>query len=369
MAEPLFRLAQAAGRYHGEVLEGTTAAPEDLTLVGRGNRQTIRLKEGYLAAVAGPVDLSAGWRIHTWGRADGVRPLDVFVSYDYTDRLREEVLGVPSAAATIGSESWTLDAVLVPVPWLNAVSYDKNNIWSLYPGDAQAVVLDRGGEPRAALENVEGGLRLSWFGQTWDLSLAAARAHERSPSFVRVGATTVAGAPALSLRPEFAAFFLAGGSVARPVGPYLARLDAAYYRFDSLPDSPLPNGVRAVAGLERRIGLADGRGALTATLQAAHDGTAPSGGVMTAFRIFKDAATASVSLDWAERYRATVRGLVDVRTGAYVATGTLAFRPTPAVSVWVGADVLGGPPDTVLGSLAGADRVLTGIDIQPEVSR
>ncbi len=337
------------------------------------DRQAAELKEVYLRLHGGLGDLGVGWQVFSWGKADGIRPLDVFQLVDDSDRLREETLGIPSASVTAGGEEWTIEGVWVPARMTSRVSFASRNPWSVLPRlDGVAVVAVQ--PPPDALDALdgEGGVRIGYSGHALDAAILSARGRDHVPtSMALVPGVDANGAPVLRAIPIYAAFTLFGATVAVPVSGNLLRLDAGIFLRDHPSEPFQANGVRLVAGYERREGFGSG-GSILLIAQYIYDGTAPTrleaigGRVPSPFRLFQHGASVSVTVSLRdELLKIEGKGLLDVQAGAGILSVTVTYRPSDAARLWVGADYLGGPSTSMIGRLTGADRFLAGLEFHP----
>lgn len=361
VAEPLVRATESKATYRFTT-DGFSALPE---------RQTACIKEAFVRVDSELGDVAVGWQFYSWGKADGVNPLNVFAVSDYTDRLREEPLGVPSISVTTGNDQWIAEAVWVPVRLYSVVPYDRRNLWGLSPDQSRIPIGVRDTTPEAFQPELgEAGLRFGYNGDLGDVAVMAARSIDHTPTSLAIQSELDQdGNPVVFMYPTFARFTLLGATGALPIGPYLFRLDAGYFLYDSQDGRPFrDDSVRVVAGAERQWDLDNGRANLRAIVQYALDHTAPAHFILindhypSPFRPFQQAIMGSLSLGVGETIQIETKGLVNVVNGSWTSRSTLTYRPRDGRSLWVGADFIGGPSDSVIGQLARAYRVLVGLE-------
>ncbi|MDR1786886.1 MAG: hypothetical protein LBR16_00320 [Treponema sp.] len=129
----------------GDVLSGTltvtasgalaeAVASFDLAPVFDGSASPLTLNEAYVKAFLGPVDLEAGYRKLTWGKADSFGPLDVTNPYDYRDLTSMTDLISLKIARPMLHASWSLGSagMLEGVfePWFQGHQFDLRGRWA-----------------------------------------------------------------------------------------------------------------------------------------------------------------------------------------------------------------------------------------------
>lgn len=334
------------------------------------DRQVALVKEAFLRAQGGPIDFGVGWQIFSWGKADGFRPLDVFQAADLSDRIRDETLGVLSASVTLGGEEWTAEAVWVPWPVSSRVSYDPQNALSALPRRVGrlAVAANLADARRRDLADGELGVRMGYSGHLFDLAAVWARSWDRVPTSLAVSIGPGEGGASIAIvAPVFSRFTLWGAAIAVPLDAFVLRADAGLFLYDGAPAPYGQVGIRAVAGLERRIGFGNGLGSLFLILEYAFDQTAPDrlalvdGKLPSPFRIFRNALIGSASLDLGEKFRAELKGLVDLASAANLVRASATYRLDDGVSLSAGADAVSGSSRSLIGPLTGALRVTVGL--------
>ena len=366
VAEVLLRAAVSGPIGETVSLPGQTPAPSSGTIRRQTDRHAALIKELSLS-VEGPIDVVIGWQIVSWGHAtDGLRPLDVFQRQDLTDRLRPEQLGVPAVSGSYGNDSWDAEVTWIPSGPTDRIATTPANIWYGFPPTVSAI--DQSGEPAFSLSNGEGGVRISWYGAQGDLSVMAARTHDRIPSMVELRRDVATGA--VQVRPTYQPFWLAGATGVRPVGSYVLRAEVfrAAYADDLAP--LVKSGVRGVAGVERRF-TSGQSSRYTGIFQYAFDTTCSERILQVAtyfsspYRIYRHAITASLLASWREQYELEVRGMRELKLGSMIGSAKFNYKRNDRLTVWAAADGLLGRDGTAVGRLDTADRVLAGITIYP----
>jgi len=140
-----------------------------------------QLREAYAYWGNSNWDIRAGKQIITWGVADGLRVTDLISPMDYTEFLAQDYddIRVPVGAIRVRylRNSWSLEAVMVPVPEFFKIPTDPSNPWSLG-------VLPPEVRPDPVIKNMEYGARFSSFLGGVDFSLMALRTWSKMPELV-----------------------------------------------------------------------------------------------------------------------------------------------------------------------------------------
>lgn len=140
-----------------------------------------RLREAYAYWGNAHWDIRAGKQIVSWGVADGLRVTDLISPMDYTEFLAQDYddIRVPVGALRVRylHDSWSLEAIAVPVPEFFVLPTDAANPWSVgaLPPEVR---------PELRLKNLEYGMRLSAFLGGVDFSLMALRTWSKMPELV-----------------------------------------------------------------------------------------------------------------------------------------------------------------------------------------
>ena len=123
-------------------------------------------------------DIRAGRQIISWGVADGLRVTDLISPMDYTEFLAQDYddIRIPVGAlrARFIQDSWSLEAVAVPVAEFFKLPTDPANPWSvgMLPPEVR---------PDPVLKNSEFGARFCCFLGGVDFSLMALRTWTKMP--------------------------------------------------------------------------------------------------------------------------------------------------------------------------------------------
>ena len=366
------RVSGAAELLFRASMSGFALSPDDSRADGgerglriQSDRQAAIVKE-LSVSVHAPVDLVIGWQILSWGHAtDGVRVLDVFQRQDLTDRLRPEPLGIPAVSASFGNRGWETEAVWVPGAISDRLAASPSNVWYAFPRSSTVAEVDTGA-PGFSLSHGEVGIRVSRYGQHGDIALMAARTRDRVPSAVELRRDASTGE--LQARSLFEPYWLVGASAVRTAGSYLLRAEALHATYSDAASAVVKSGIRAVAGVERRISAStDSHYTLiaqyamdtTGSEQVVQDGAFLS----SPFRIYGHALTASATAAWRRQYQLETRLMRGLDHGSTVASAKLGYTHNDHLTIWIAADQVGGRAGSWLERLDAADRILVGVNV------
>lgn len=363
-AELLLRVSQNMRAGAGATVEGNGPAFKAGSLRTNQDRQMLVVRELVASWAGAGLELAAGWQILNWGRADAVRPLDLFSTQDRTDPLRPETLGLPSLSCVFGRRGWSVDGVWVPSSFTDRIATHAANVWSILPRTPAARY--QPAPPDFSLSNGEYGLRGTFSNQAWDLGVLTAWTRDRIPSRLELSRSDDG---ALIMTPDYIRYWIYGASLLRSLGEYLLKADVAYVDYEREYGAALDDGVRLVAGGEAR-GTIGANGTYTAILQYALDTTAQAeivqapNMVSSPYRWFRHAATASLNTMWAPRFEAQLEVLVELEHAGTAASATFKYHPFDGSSFWCEGSVLAGGRGAWVGRLDDADRILIGVEFQ-----
>ncbi|MCR5352080.1 MAG: hypothetical protein K6E35_06290 [Bacteroidales bacterium] len=194
-----------------------------------GNMSGLQLREAYAYWGNNRWDIRAGKQIVTWGVADGLRVTDLISPMDYSEFLAQDYddIRVPVGALRVRflHDSWSLEAIAVPVSEFFKLPTDPSNPWSVgaLPPEVR---------PDRTLKNMEFGGRFSCFLGGVDFSLMALRTWTKMPELQvdHIG---------------YRRLTVLGGDVSVPFGNFVFRGEIA----DNISEGNLHQG-NALVGLD-----------------------------------------------------------------------------------------------------------------------
>jgi len=199
----------------------------------------LQLREAYGYYSDGNWDLRAGRQIIAWGVADGLRLTDVISPMDYTEFLAQDYddirIPVGGLRLRFSRQTWSLEAVAVPVSAFFELPTGNGNPWSVGP-------LKIGAEPKHKLSNMEFGGRMAFYFSGIDFSLSALHTWNKMPVvFNGTG--------------EYRRMTMLGGDLSVPVGKMVIRGEVAEYLNEAQSASgssevPRASSTNALIGLD-----------------------------------------------------------------------------------------------------------------------
>ncbi len=172
-------------------------------------RSVLAVKEAVAAVRGGPVEVSAGKQLFTWGTADAFNPTDRINPYDYLDLIDPEKMAVWSAAARLGIGPASLTFVVVPFFTPSRLPL-RNSRWIPPPAPGFAAVVDGREVPDRDVDNMQYAARLRTTVSGWDVSVSYYDGFEDTPAFRRSTAAVAPGVLAPRFTPVFTRIRSAG---------------------------------------------------------------------------------------------------------------------------------------------------------------
>lgn len=152
---------------------------------------SLELKEAWVEASLGDLDIRFGKQIAAWGLADGNNPTDTinarYQGTRYTTTLDEQKIASWMLNATyyLPGNLGTLQGILLPVSIPNKL---PSIAMTVNAGPSTIIVIKEDEYPAIALENVEGGLRSLWYLGNLSFSASYFTYLDRYPDFTVSGA-------------------------------------------------------------------------------------------------------------------------------------------------------------------------------------
>lgn len=326
--------------------------------------------------------LTIGREIMTWGRADSLRPTDVFRRHDYTDLIenREEATDVVRATFNLGPG--TLEGVWAPLLNPDIVSYAPENRWTGLPteigvpcvGQIDLTFVEGPQQtPPATLHSGQVGIRYSGTSGGWDFAGMAYYGFDRVQTFTLFEVESflpVARTATIRLFPIHERITVVGADFAKAISRWTVRGEAAYTRTTE-PD-PRMRGInepyyRFSGGVDRTISSAGSARSFWFSLQYAFDSepeqTLPPNrrNVNPWLHPFRHAFIVSSIWKFTEDVQFNLKGYLNVVDDDFVVQPEIAWKPIDSMIIILGGDVIGGETTTFFGRYRDNDRVRLGI--------
>jgi hypothetical protein len=334
-------------------------------------------REGWAARI--------GRQFITWGRADSVKPTDVFKRHDVIDFLDIRDEAVDAVKLDLFSGGSTLETVWVPVFEPDITSFRAENRWTALPeagevpgvGRARLTFREgRRGEPAPTLESSEVGVRLSRSARGWDVAGMYFYGYDRLPTLIRQELTQINPAvpeATITLVPVHRRIHVIGGDIATTISGWGFRGEAAY-TLTSDPDAHDPEVddpyLRVVGGVDRTFSRIPVGQSLFAILQYAVDTELPQRGPPNQSEVsglrhsFRHALLLNSTWKYTEFIRVHVKGFANLEEGDFVLQSELSWQPMDAMTLTFGGDVLGGDRSTFFGRFRDNARVRVSVSYQ-----
>lgn len=151
------------------------------------HRSMLHIKEAVLSFRPGPVEVSVGKQMFTWGSADTYNPTDTLNPYDFLDVVDNEKLGVVSASARVTGGSADLMFVVVPYFTPSRTPLNDSRWFPVRPEGITAIVDNRSVPKIDSFGDVEYAARFRTTVGGWDLAVSYFDGFERTPVLKFVG--------------------------------------------------------------------------------------------------------------------------------------------------------------------------------------
>jgi len=347
------------------------ALQDDYSEAARDEYETeLVLRELYLDARLGNLDLRLGRQQVVWGEAIGLRITDVVNPQDFREFILDDFVDsrIPlwMARFDLPLGSWLLEALWVPDLEPNKPAVPGSE-WEFTMGGAAPspdvlVVQDELRYPAQNLENSEWGLRASGYWKGWDLTGSYFHSWDDAPTYHShfVPGGPEGALPTLVLSPEHHRLHTLGATFARPVGSFVFRGEMAYYlqKFFATLDPLDADGVAQKSYLYYMIGADyDLSGSLSLNGQfiqryiLGHDAFLAEDELQNIFSLYLRADLLRETL------HATLLAAYSADSGGSWVNPELEYDYSDRISLTLGADILGGGPDDFFGQFDDNDRV------------
>ncbi|MBI3824594.1 MAG: hypothetical protein HY294_01190 [Candidatus Rokubacteria bacterium] len=334
--------------------------------------------EGYVNVEREGWSARVGRQFITWGRADTLRPTDVFKRHDLTDLIEDREEAIDAVKLDLVRGGWTLESVWAPVFDPDIVSFRPENRWTGLPTQADLPGVGRVGltfredrtqRPPATLGSGQVGARLGGSARGWDFAAMYYYGYDRIPTVIRREITTidpVARDATITLVPTHQRIHVMGGDFATAMAGWGIRGEAAYTL-----TRDVAGGVQGIndpylrftGGVDRtftRLPLGE---SLLVVLQYALDTEPRPRGPLTQQEVdprlhpFRHAVTAKSTWKYDEFIRLSAKGYVNLEQGDFVIQPEISWQPRDAMMLVVGGDVIGGRRSTFFGQFRDNDRI------------
>jgi len=341
-------------------------------------RSRVDLHDGFVHFEHEGWSLKVGRQFITWGRADSLRPTDVFKRHDYTDLIENREEAVDAVNLAFARGAWALEGVWAPVFTPDIVSFRAENRWTglptttTVPGVGEVDLVFREDPKQRPAQNLgsgQVGLRLSGSIHGWDFAGMYYYGYDRVPTVIKrqIGNLDPVGRElSVTLVPIHERIHVFGGDVATVISGWGLRSEVAYTLTTDL--DPGIRGIndsyfRFTGGVDRtfpRLPLGE---SLWLIVQYALDteprqpGPIDEQDVDPRLHPFQHALVVNSTWKYTEFIRLSFKAYVNLLQGDFVLQPELSWQPIDSMTVAVGGDVLGGSATTFFGQFRDNDRV------------
>ncbi|MEK6696568.1 MAG: DUF1302 family protein [Candidatus Deferrimicrobiota bacterium] len=344
--------------------------------VARDQENDLSLREAMLSVSHGPFDLRVGLQQVVWGEAVGTFVTDVVNPKDFREFVLPEFteIRIPlwmfDAAYAVG------DNTVIEVVWTPEVRFNKiperGSEFEFFRPPLPAGAIEPNSErmPHWTLRNSQGGVRASRIVSGWDLSVQYFDGVDGVPVLSRRQTGFLPnGTPVFSLTTGHHRLHMIGGTLGKSIEPVVVRSEFLYTvgkRYGT--QDPLDaDGVVRRDTLDYLLsagGLFFGN--LDATLQFSQKILGGAAGeirqVGVEGRVTSTFSLRLASLFFDEKIQTSAIISVNANRGDYRISPRVEYYPAGGMKVAAGADLFGGPPDTLYGEFSRKDRMYTEIE-------
>ena len=339
-----------------------------------GDRVDLELREFYMNADVGRTFLTVGKQQIVWGKADGLKVMDLVNPQDFREFIMDEFedsrIPLWSVNAEIPISDMTLQLVWVPdqtyheLPEAGSPYNFTSPLLIPTPPVGVDVAFNPADRPNRILADSDAGARLSTFWKGWDLTANYFYHYNDLPVFLRDVSMTPEGARA-TITPTYERSHLLGGTFSNAFGDLTVRGEVAFFfdRFFSTNDLADADGVVKTNELFYVNGL-DWYG-FTDTLLSVQFFQS----VVTNNRpeLIRDPIDTDMSFlarrDFLnETLAVETLWIQDVNRGDGMLRPKVSYDLSDGIKMWTGADVFYGARNGLFGQFGENDRILIGAE-------
>jgi hypothetical protein len=341
-------------------------------------RSRIYAYDGFLSLERERWSFSIGREVLSWGRADSLRPTNVFQRHDYTDLIEDRVEATDVLRVTFSRGKGTIEGVWAPVFTPDIVSYAADNRWTGLPTETDvpgvgqvSLTFDEDPQrrPPATLASGQVGVRFSGTAGGWDFAGMGYYGYDRVPTITRREVETLdqaAQTATIRLLPIHKRITVFGADFAKAISRWTVRGEAAYTLTADLDAGTI--GIndpyfRFTGGADRTISSTQSAQSLSFGIQYALDTEPKQPGPLTAQEVnpllhpFRHALVVNSTWRFTDSVQFAFRGYVNLVEHDFVLQQEIAWKPIDSMTIVAGGDLLGGQPTAFFGQYRDNDRV------------
>ena len=339
-----------------------------------GDNAELELRELYYERPAGDWYLTLGKQQVVWGKADGLKVLDVVNPQSFREFTLEGFEQSRIPLWTVNAErplgDWTLQLLWIPDKTYHALpkqdatyAFTSSRLVPQVPPGVTARLLDPE-RPDSDLADSDAGLRLTSFLGGWDLSLNYLYQYYNLPAFHQ---RLIPGlTPVVEVTPRYHRTHLLGGTFSRALGDWVVRGELGYFsdRFFLTSDPTDADGIANSKELSYVLGL-DWSGSketffsvqlFQSWLPDHADGfTRPDLDSSFTFLVRREF--------WNDTLTTEVLWITNIHDGDGLVRPKVSYDLDDAISVWAGLDIFYGDRNGLFGQFDDNDRLLLGLEL------
>ncbi|MDH5738814.1 MAG: hypothetical protein OEY77_00650 [Nitrospira sp.] len=369
------------GRLRTELVDGLRPGNLDRKTYGPASRPgllrqevEVELREFHLQGAWGETYLTLGKQQVVWGKADGLKVLDVVNPQSFREFILEDFDKSRIPLWTVNIErsvgNWDAQLIWIPDHTYHALP-DRDATYAfssprLVPSAPPGVSVDIRSvdRPDRFLMDSDAGLRLSTFWKGWDISLNYLYQYDNFPVLFQRLDVRPTG-PVVVIEPRFERTHVIGGTFSNAFGDWVVRGELGFFsdRFFRTNETADRDGITKSSELSGVLGL-DWTGIEDTFLSAQLFQswvTAPSAGLVRdeldtnlTFLVRRDFFN--------DTLRAEVLWIVNTNDGDGLIRPKIAYEWQDNLKTWVGADIFYGDRDGLFGQFGNNDRVILGVE-------
>ena len=340
-----------------------------------GQELETELREFYLEADWGESYLTLGKQQVVWGKADGLKVLDVVNPQSFREFILEDFDDSRIPLWTVNIErplgDWDAQFIWIPDQTYHALperdatyAFSSSRLVPMAPPGIMVDVRDID-RPNSFIADSDVGIRLSIFWEGWDITLNYLYQYSNFPVlFQRLEMT--ATEPVVVIEPSYERTHVIGGTFSNAFGDWVMRSEMGYFtdQFFLTDDASDSDGIVESPELSYVLGL-DWTGIedtfLSAQLFQSWVTDSPSG-------LVRDNLETNLTFLARRDYlndtlQAEVLWITSTNDGDGLVRPRLSYEWQDNVKTWVGADIFYGTRDGLFGQFKDNDRIVIGVEL------
>ncbi|KXJ39647.1 MAG: hypothetical protein AXA67_11275 [Methylothermaceae bacteria B42] len=333
----------------------------------------LALRQFFFQGQIGDTHLTIGKQQVVWGKADGLKVLDVVDPQSFREFILEDFDDSRIPLWTVNIErqigDWTWQLLWIPDPTFHAIpkpsatyAFTSPELVPTAPPGV-TVKLNDPKRPSRSLKDSDAGLRVTTFWQGWDLTLNYLYQYDNLP-VLRQSIAWVEGKPVVTITPEYERTHVLGTTFSTAMGDWVIRGEMGYFsRKFFIGRDTAHRGVVKSPLLHYVLGL-DWNGPADIFFSGQ---LIQSWMLKRAHRSTRDQLDTSLTLLMRRLFlydtlTAEVLVIANLNHGDGIVRPKLGYQWLDNLEIWLGADVFFGDRDGVFGQFGANDRLVLGIE-------